>query len=63
MARVVVPNYPHHITPRGKNGSIPFVMNQSYLLATVRYVELNPVKARLCQNPEGWLWLSAQAHL
>lgn len=40
-----------------------FVMDDAYLLATVRYVELNPVKAGLCQSPEGWAWSSARAHL
>ena len=40
-----------------------FVMDEAYLLATARYVELNPVKARLCQAPEDWAWSSAQAHL
>jgi len=40
-----------------------FVMDETYLLATVRYVELNPVKARLCQAPEDWVWSSAPAHL
>ena len=38
-------------------------MDEQYLLATVRYVELNPVKARLCENPEDWHWPSAGAHL
>jgi putative transposase len=40
-----------------------FVMDEAYLLAAVRYVELNPVKAKLCQTPEDWIWSSAQAHL
>lgn len=39
-----------------------FVMDERYLMATVRYVELNPVVARLCDNAEDWLWSSAQAH-
>ncbi len=40
-----------------------FVMDERYLLATVRYVELNPVKAKLCQSPEDWFWSSARAHI
>lgn len=40
-----------------------FVMNEQYLLATVRYVELNPVHAKLCTHPEAWRWSSASAHL
>ena len=40
-----------------------FVMDENYLLATVRYVELNPVRAALCIRPEEWEWSSARAHL
>ncbi len=38
-------------------------MDESHLLATVRYVELNPVKAKLCRLPQEWRWSSASAHL
>lgn len=40
-----------------------FVMDEPYLLATVRYVERNPVAARLCRHPADWPWSSAAAHL
>jgi len=40
-----------------------FVMDETYLLATVRYVERNPVAANLCHCPEDWPWSSASAHL
>lgn len=40
-----------------------FVMDEQYLLATVRYVERNPVVAGLCRNPADWSWSSARAHL
>ena len=40
-----------------------FVMDENHLLATVRYVELNPVRARLCGRAEDWLWSSVHAHL
>jgi putative transposase len=40
-----------------------FVMDERHLLATVRYTELNPVRARLCQRAEDWPWSSARAHL
>lgn len=40
-----------------------FVMDEQYLLATVRYVELNPVRAKLCTLPGTWPWSSARAHL
>ena len=36
-----------------------FPMEESYLLATVRYVERNPVAARLCRRSEAWPWSSA----
>ena len=40
-----------------------FTMDERYLLATVRYVERNPVKAGLVEFPGQWRWSSAQAHL
>jgi len=40
-----------------------FVMDERYLLATVRYIERNPVAARLCRHPAEWPWSSARAHL
>jgi len=40
-----------------------FPMDEAYLLATVRYVERNPVAARLCRCAEDWPWSSAAAHL
>ena len=39
------------------------VMDEQYLLATVRYVERNPVVAWLCRQPADWKWSSAYAHL
>ncbi len=40
-----------------------FPMDESHLMAAVRYVELNPVKAGLCERPDDWPWSSAAAHL
>ena len=40
-----------------------FLMDEDYLLATVRYVERNPVAARLCRHPGEWPWSGAHAHL
>jgi len=40
-----------------------FPMDEDYLLATVRYVEHNPVAAKLCRHPGEWPWSSARAHL
>ncbi len=38
-------------------------MDEKHLLSTVRYVERNPVVARLCVKPQDWAWSSARAHL
>jgi putative transposase len=38
-------------------------LDEAHLLAAVRYVALNPVRARLVARPEDWLWSSARAHL
>jgi putative transposase len=40
-----------------------FPMDERYLLAAVRYVEMNPVAAGLVSNPEAYPWSSAAAHL
>lgn len=38
-------------------------MDETHLLAAVRYVTLNPVRAGLCSRAEDWAWSSARAHL
>ncbi len=40
-----------------------FVMDEPYLLAAARYVELNPVRAKLVARAEDWRWSSARAHM
>lgn len=40
-----------------------FPMDEAHLAAAARYVELNPVRARLCKRPEDWPWSSARAHM
>ena len=40
-----------------------FAMDENHLLACARFVELNPVRARLVQRPGDWRWSSARAHL
>ncbi len=40
-----------------------FVMDDPYLLAAARYVELNPVRAGLVPSAGDWPWSSARAHL
>ncbi len=39
------------------------VMDDVYTCSALRYVELNPVRAKLCQSPDQWKWSSARAHL
>ena len=46
---------------QGRFASFP--MDEDYLLAACRYVELNPVRANLCARPEEYRWSSARAHL
>lgn len=40
-----------------------FPMDDTHLLACARYVELNPVRAKLVRRPRAWPWSSAKAHL
>ncbi|MBC8441221.1 MAG: transposase [Deltaproteobacteria bacterium] len=40
-----------------------FIMEERYLLACTRYIELNPVRAGLAKEPEDWRWSSARAHM
>ncbi len=46
---------------QGRFSSFP--MDEKYLLAAARYIELNPVRARLIDDPVKWLWSSIKAHL
>ncbi len=39
------------------------VLDEPHLLAAVRYVELNPVRANLCAKPDQWAWSSVRAHM
>jgi putative transposase len=45
---------------QGRFGSVP--MDEAHLLAAVRYVSLNPVRAGLVAQPEEWPWSSTAAH-
>lgn len=40
-----------------------FPMDDAHLLACARYVEQNPVRARLVAQARAWRWSSARAHL
>lgn len=37
-------------------------MDEAHLVASVRYVELNPVRAGICADPRDWRWSSVHAH-
>ncbi|MHC4114880.1 MAG: transposase [Planctomycetota bacterium] len=39
------------------------VLDEKHLYAAIRYVETNPVRAKLVQKPEDWKWSSARAHI
>ena len=40
-----------------------FVVDGDYVLATARYIELNPVRAFLVKRPEDYEWSSAMVHM
>jgi len=40
-----------------------YVMDEQYLLAAARYIELNPVRAKLTADPQKYPWSSADAHI
>ncbi len=46
---------------QGRFASCP--MDERYLLAAVRYVELNPVRARMAKHAWEYRWSSAAAHM
>ena len=46
---------------QGRFGSV--VMDDEHLLNAVRYVTLNPVRAKLVRRARDWAWSSARAHL
>lgn len=39
------------------------IEGERHLLACMRYIELNPVRAGLCAQPQDWPWSSAPHHL
>ncbi len=46
---------------QGRFASFP--LDNSYLYAAMRYVELNPVRAGMVHEPEAYFWSSAKAHV
>jgi putative transposase len=46
---------------QGRFGAV--VMDEEHLAAALRYVSLNPVRARLTKRAQDWRWSSTRAHL
>jgi putative transposase len=46
---------------QGRFASCP--LDAAHMMAAARYIERNPVRARLVARPEDWPWSSASAHL
>lgn len=46
---------------QGRYGSVP--MDDAHLYEALRYVLMNPVKAKRVARPEAWKWSSARAYL
>jgi putative transposase len=46
---------------QGRFASFP--MDEVWLMRAARYIELNPVRAKLCRVPWRWKWSSAAAHV
>jgi putative transposase len=51
--------YRHHLF--GDRFGAREVLNEAHLLEVVRYIVLNPVRAKLCRHPRYWRWSSYQA--
>jgi len=51
----------HHPAWCSQDGNV--FGDEDYLLAGARYVELNPVRAKLVERAEDYAWSSARAHL
>jgi len=67
LARSEFARIPHHITQcRNRRDPLFFTDEDrhvgSYLRAAIRYVERNPVRARMVRKAENYSWSSAQAH-
>ena len=46
---------------QGRYGSV--AMDEDHVMAALRYVAMNPVKAGLVAHPEDWVWSSTRAHI
>ena len=64
LARTVLGGRAHHITQRGNNRQdVFFVDDDRHFWLAMRYIELNPVRARLCRKAWRYEWSSAAAHV
>jgi putative transposase len=70
MKRVAGRQTRYHNALEGRTGTLwksryksSPVDSDAYLLACVRYIELNPVRARMVEAPEQYPWSSARHHL
>ncbi len=68
--RVAHGRYTRYINRRtGSNGQFwqgryaSHLLDEQYLIACARYIEINPVKREYVDQPEDWPWSSAQAHI
>ncbi|MFH2046784.1 MAG: transposase [Pseudomonadota bacterium] len=62
--------YTRYINRRtGKSGQFwqgrysSHLLDEKYLIACTRYIEINPVKREYVDQPEDWPWSSARAHI
>jgi putative transposase len=46
---------------QGRFASYP--MDEAHLITAIRYVELNPLRAKLVERAQDWPWSSARAHV
>jgi putative transposase len=60
----------HHNRLEGRSGTLwegryksSLVQREDYLMACCRYIELNPVRARMLANPEEYAWSSCRIRL
>ena len=69
--RYLLPGFPQHVINRKyeRTGTLwegryraSLVNSDEYLLCCYRYIELNPVRARLVNNPSAYRWSSYRHH-
>jgi putative transposase len=41
---------------------LSYPLNEAHVIAAIRYIERNPVRAGVVLNPEDYVWSSARAH-